>query len=235
MHLVANSEEIYFSLRNLNSLETLSLYISCPIDENIIRQLFDSVPHIERLFLCGTFSHFNLDCFLNLKLLSFKGSINESFNFELFKNLCNQLTILNIELTNIEEKTLLKLLDGYNFPYLSSFSVIKCNLKDLKKEFFNRFPILNRLYLVDCNIEVIQQDLFSNLKHLNWLFLCKNRLKSIEENTFLDLKNLETLDLSGNELASDLDTKFIGVGDSVYFILEDKSAATLKRFWYRQS
>ena len=186
------------SLRNLNSFETLSLYISCPIDENIIRQLFDSVPHIEKLFLVGNFSHFNLDSFLNLKLLSLSGTLNESFIIELLKNLRNQLTTLNIELTNIEEKTLSKLLNDYNFPNLSTFPIMKCNLKGLKNVFFNRFGILNRLYLIDCNLEAIERDLFSNLKLLGLLFFCKNRLKSIEENTFSDLKNLETLELSGN-------------------------------------
>ena len=183
------------------------------------------MPHIQKLYLCGNLCHFNLDSFLNLILLSINGTLNESFNFELFKNLRNQLIILNIDLTNIEEKTLFKLLDGYNFSNLSTLSIKKCNLKGLKKEFFNRFPILMFLYIIDCNLEVIEPDLFFNLKCLNRLFLCKNRLKSIEKNTFSNLENLKTLDLSGNEL-TDLDAEFIGVRNSVSIRLED----TLNRF-----
>ena len=100
LHLGANSVEVSFSIKNLNSLEFLSLMISCPIDENILTQVLDQVPHIKILFLRGNFSHFNLDHLFNLDVLSLVGTINESFNIDLFKNLCNQLTILKFKLTD---------------------------------------------------------------------------------------------------------------------------------------
>ena len=160
--------------------------------------------------------------------------LNESFNIDLLKNLCNHLTILNIELTEeLEEETLYKLFDGLNFPYLYSFSIMNCNLKRLNKEFFNRFPTLKLLHLIDCNLEVIEQDLFSHLKCLRHLFLCKNRLKSIEKNSFSNLENLEILDLSGNESITDLDSEFIGVENRVQILLADKNFATLNRYWYK--
>lgn len=234
LHFGANSPYIVFSLRNLNSLQALSLCLRSPIDETIIRELYEQVPNIEKLFLSGNLSYFNLDSFVNLKVLSLDGTcLNESFNIELFKNLCNQLTILNIELTELDEETLYKLFDGLNFPFLYSFSIMKCNLKRLSKEFFNRFPILERLNIIDCNLEVIEKDLFSNLNSLSHLFLCKNRIKSIGKNTFSNLKNLEILDLSGNETIKDLDCEFIGVGNWVEIILKDMSFSTLKRYWYR--
>ena len=159
--------------------------------------------------------------------------LNESFNIDLLKNLCNHLTILNIELTEeLEEETLYKLFDGLNFPYLYSFSIMNCNLKRLNKEFFNRFPTLKLLHLIDCNVEVIEQDLFSHLKCLRHLFLCKNRLKSIEKNTFSNLKNLETLDLSGNETITDLDSEFIGVENSVEILLKNKICETFWRVFF---
>ena len=50
---------------------------------------------IEELHLHGNFSNFNLDSLVNLRELSIAGYIDKSFNFELFKNLCNQLENLN--------------------------------------------------------------------------------------------------------------------------------------------
>jgi hypothetical protein len=206
--------------------------ISCPIDENILKQVLDQVPHIQELFLRGNFSHFNLDHLFNLEVLSLVGTINESFNIDLFKNLCNQLTILKFKLTNIEEKTFFKLFDDCTFPNLTSIYILKCNLKRLNKEFINRFPILINLFTICCSIEVIENEAFSNAKHLKFVDLSQNRLKFIEENTFSNLKNLETLDLSSNEIEKNLDARFIGVGNSVEFFLENRDFATFDRYWY---
>ena len=190
------------------------------------------LQHIEELFLRGNFSYFNLDYLFNLKVFSLVGTINENFSIELFKNLCNQLTILKIELTNIEDKKLFKLFDDRNFPYLIAFSVLKCNIKRLNKEFINRFPILKKLFIIDCNLEVIEHDAFSNLEHLCCLDLSQNQLKFIEKNTFSNLKNLEILDLSSNELIN-LDAESIGVGNSTKILLENKSNFfTFNRYWY---
>ena len=104
MHLETESEEIYYSMRNLFSLKHLSLGIGSTIDQNMISTILDQVSHIERLFLNGTFSYFNLDSLVNLKMLTLIGNINDSFNIELFKNLSKQLRVLKITLINIDEK-----------------------------------------------------------------------------------------------------------------------------------
>ena len=187
----------------------MSLYIST-IDQNIIKQLLDQVQHIQYLFLRGTFSNFNLDSFANLKLLSLVGTINEDFNFELFKDLCNQIVYLKIQLTNIDEKNYLKLFSRYSFSNLLSFVAIGCKLKRLKKRYISRFPALTNLFIIDCNLKVIEHKAFSNVKSLRFLDLSQNRIKFIEKKTFSILKNLKILDLSSNEL-TDLDSKFIGV------------------------
>ena len=106
----------------------MSLVTSCTIDQNILTQLLDQVQHIQQLFLRGNFSYFNLDNLANLKVLVLEGTINESFNMELFKNLCNQIVVLRISLTNIDYKTLFKLFDGHTFSYLQAFTIIKYNL-----------------------------------------------------------------------------------------------------------
>ena len=191
----------------------------------------DQVQHIQYLFLRGTFSYFNLDGLADLKLLSLVGTINEDFNFELFKNLCNQIFYLKIKLTNIDEKKFLKLLCRYSFPYLLSFVIMGCNLKRLKKKYISRFPILTNLFIIDCNIEVIEHKAFSNVKSLRFLDLSQNRIKFIEKNTFANLKNLEILDLSSNELTN-LDANFIGVKKTVQLFLENKILATYNSYWY---
>ena len=231
LHLDANSAEISFSIRNLNSLELLGLVIGCTIDQKIITKILDQVQHIKILFLCGRFSYFNLDSLVNLKSLSLVGTIKESFNIDLLKNICNQLEVLKIIANKIiDEKIFCKLLDGHTFPNLVSFTLSNCNLKIFKKEFIHRFSNLIKLYIVECNIEAIEQDAFSNLKHLYLLDLSSNRLKFIEKDTFSNLMNLEILDLSLNELIN-LDSEFIGVRNSAKIFLENKNNETFKLNW----
>lgn len=215
LNLGVNSSEVHFSIRKLPSLEFLGLTMSCSIDENIISQLLDQVPHIQELRLFGNFSHFNLDHLVNLKQLLLLGTINENFDYDLLKNLCNQLEILKIVLTNSDVNKL----SGHHFPNLQNFCISNCNVKILKKEFFDRFPMLQNLFINDCNLEEIENDAFSNLKQLLFLDLSKNRLKFIEKNTFSNLKNLQILDLSKNELTN-LDLEFIGVHNSVHILLQ---------------
>ena len=119
-----------------------------------------------------------------------------------------------INLNNIDEKTLSKLVDGHTFSNLLDISIRKCNMKRLNKEFINHFPMLRRLCIMECNIKIIEQDSFSNLKQLNELFLMANPLEFIEKNTFSSLKNLQTIDLSFNKLTN-LDPEFIGLGKFV--------------------
>ena len=114
----------------------------------MITQLLDEVQHIEQLYLRGNFSYFNLDHLTDLQRLSLVGTIDDNFNVELFKYLCDQITFLKIQLTNIEDKTFFKLFDGHNFPYLFSFSIEKCNIKRFKKEFINQYPMLRNLFII---------------------------------------------------------------------------------------
>ena len=161
----ANSTEMFFSIRNLCALNRLTLdLISFTIDDHFITSFLNQVQHIERLILCGNFSYFNIDSLVNLKFLSLNGTIKASFNIILFKNLCNQLEGLKVDLTNIDEKTFLKLFDGHTFSKLLKLSIINCNLNILKKEFTNRFPALRKLFIIGCNVKTIENDAFSNLK-----------------------------------------------------------------------
>jgi hypothetical protein len=164
----------------------LSLYITCPIDPNIITRLLDKIQHIEKLTLTGDFSYINLEKLVNLKMLTLNGSVNESsFNVELFKNLCNQITKLSVVLKDIDENTLFKLFDGHNFSNLRSLVIMHCNIQLLKKQYIpNRFPMLRHLFIHNCNIEAIENDAFSNLTKLNCLDLSNNSLTFIKENVF---------------------------------------------------
>ena len=203
-------------------MSLLSLRVSCEIDESMITQLLDQVQHIKKLYLQGNFSYFNLDNLVNLKLLSL-----DSFNIELFKNLCNRIEVIKIILNNIDDKTLFKLFDGHNFSNLHYFAIRKYNIKRLKKEFTSKFPMVQQLVISHCNIEEIEPDAFSNLKQLYCVDLSGNKLKFIEKDTFLNLKYLHILDLSRNELTN-IDTTFIGVRDSLYIIIENNSLSTLR-------
>ena len=139
---------------------------------------------------------------------------------ELFKNLCNQ--DIKIIISSIDEKTLFKLFDGYNFPYLVDFTVRNLNMKRLKKEFINRLPMHKQLNITDCGIELIESDSFSNMQQLTSLDLSKNEIELIEKNAFSNLKNLQTLDLSENKLTK-FDRNFIGLSESVEVNIEYNS------------
>ena len=95
----------------------------CTINDDIVKRLLDQVPHIEELKLGGKLSYFKLDNFVNLRVISLAGRIDEKFNLELFKNLCDQLEDIKIRFDNIDEKTLFKMFDGYNFQYLVVFTI----------------------------------------------------------------------------------------------------------------
>ena len=204
---------------------------TCTIDENIV-SLFDQLQNIEQLYLEGNLSYFSLDNLVNLKKLILVGAVEENFNMDLFKNVCNQLEYIYISLSEIDEKFFFKLFDGHNFPYLENFCMSRFNIKRLTKEFINRFPIVQQLFILDCKLEEIEQDAFSNSQKLSCLDLSQNRLKIIEKNTFSNLNNLQTLDLSKNELKN-LDKEFIGVRNSVEVILENDNLKTFHRNWLK--
>ena len=109
LKLAVFTSEIDLSINNLPSLRKLFLSLSGTINENILTRLLDQIPHIKELYLDGKLSYFNLDNFVNLRVLSLGGIINENFNFELFKNLCFQLECIIITFVNNDEKTFSKL------------------------------------------------------------------------------------------------------------------------------
>ena len=179
----------------------------------------DKVPHIQQLYLGGNLCYFKLDSLLNLRVLSLFGVREKKFNFELFKNLCNQLESVKI-INFVDEKSLLKLFVAYNFPYLADFTLMSFSSKRLNKEFMNGFSTLTQLNITECAIEVIEYDSFSNMQQLTSLNLSKNRIGLIEKNTFSNLNNLQTLDLSDNKLTK-FDRSFIGIGNSVKVKIEN--------------
>ena len=213
----ARTREVDFSIKNLASLRVLTLAVDCKIDENIVTRLVDEIRHIETLDLNGNLSYFNLDQLYNLRTLSLNGTIDEEFNFELFENLCEQLEDIEIVLKNLEEKTFLKLFDGYNFPYLVDFNLRFVTIKRLKKGFINRFPMLKRLNISRCKIEMIENGSFSSLEQLCILDLSYNRIENIDKNTFSELKNLQTLDLRFNNIPFRI---FVGLRESAQFTIE---------------
>ena len=223
LHLELNASKVEFSIKNLPSLTNLSFFskfLSCNINDDIVRRLLDQVPHIQELHLGGYLSYFNLDNLVNLRKLLLNGSINKDFNFELFKNLCNQLEDIKIIISSIDEKTFFKLFDDYNFPYLVDFTIQFLDIKRLTREFINRLPIVRQLIITQCEIEVIEHDSFSNMQQLTSLNLSKNRIEFIEESLFSKLKNLQKLDLSDNRLTN-FDRKFIGLSESVEVKIEE--------------
>ena len=188
------------------------------IDESFVKRLLDQVPNIQELHLDGKLSYFTLDDFVNLRTLSIGGKIDESFNFEIFKNLSKQLENITIGLF-INEEIFFKLFDGYNFPYLQDFSIENIEMKRLKKEFINRLPKHTRLNIRECEIEVIESDSFSNIQQLTSLNLSQNEIELIEENAFSKLNNLQTIDLRLN-YSLEFDRKFTGLGNSVEVNIE---------------
>ena len=214
----ATAEEVEFSIKNLPSLTKFHLSISGAIDESIVSRLFDQVPHIEELGIDANLSSFNLDNLVYLRKLSLIGTLNENFNFELFKNLCNQLEHINIFLSRIDWKTFVKLFESYRFPYLVKFYVRLYNIWRFNVKFFNRFRSLRYLNLSTCNIEVIEHNSFYGLANLESLDLNSCQIREIEKNAFSTLKNLKKVDLSFNKLKN-VDPKFIGLRESAEYCI----------------
>lgn len=221
LHLKANTAQVYFSIKNFPSLTNFSLSISGTIDDNIAIKLCEQLPHIEELNLKGNLSYFNFDSLFNLRVLELSGTIDETtFNFELFKNLCNQLEDIQIRLANIDENTFIKLFVDYTFPCLEEFTLNFLQIKRLTKEFLNSFPMLKRLNIFDCNIKVIGHDSFSNLEQLCFLDLSNNHIEIIGIDVFSSLKNLQKVNLSDNNLFV-FDPKTIGLRQSAILEIEN--------------
>jgi hypothetical protein len=110
---VASIEQSSFG--NLYSLNELFLFIKSEINNELIAKLLELCPNIEESTLYGQFSNINLDSFVNLKKLRLWGDILKGFNFDLFNNVCNQLEELLIQLKNIDDESVSKLLYGRYF------------------------------------------------------------------------------------------------------------------------
>lgn len=189
------------SFGNLNSLKQLNLSIESEINNDMIIKLLEICPNIEKLHLSDTFSNINLDYFVNLKNLSLYDNLMDDFNFDLFKNICNQLEELEISFINMNDEIISKLLYGHNFPNLSKLNISCSNITRLEKRLFDGFPMLQSLKLSDNRkFKTIDRDTFSNSKNLTQLDFFHNNLSELDAELFSCLKNLEKLDLSYNKL-----------------------------------
>lgn len=191
-----------------------------------------------------------MDDLVNLEKLSISGQIEENFNFDLFRNLCNRLKDLSICKMNIDNEKLAKLFQSHNFPNLEKLKIAYCEITKLEKKLIEGFPTLQSLTIINPyensnkqlrvikndafsnltnlvslnlhgnSIETIDQRNFSGLINLNTLVLSFNRIESIENNTFSDLNNLKKLDLSDNKLSILNPKSFIGLENLEYLDLK---------------
>ena len=188
------------TITKLLSLRIFYLRLKCSINSDVIEKLFNSMPNIEDLSFSGVYSYFNLDKFANLKKLYLFGRFHKDFNFNLFKNLCNQLEFIFICFNQIDDENIATLFKGH-FPKLTYLRISYSNMSTLEKKFLDRFPMLRTLIIDDNNkLKNVSRDAFSNLKHLSKLELANNSIESLDEMQFAQLKNLENLDLRGNRL-----------------------------------
>ena len=187
------------SFGKMNSLTELTLDVKSEMNNDMSTKLFETCPNIEKLCLSGKFSNINLDNFVNLKKLRLCGDLSVEFNFDLFKNICNQLEELWIGFNNMNDESISKLLCGHNFPNVSNLSISFSQITRLEKKLFDGFPMLQSLAVIHSRIVTIERDAFSNLKNLKSLSLSYNPLSYLDPELFSCLRNLEELDLRYNE------------------------------------
>lgn len=142
------------------------------------------MQNIEELFLYGKLYYFNLDNLVNLRRLTLSGLTYDGFNFELLKNLSNQLDELKIVYFYVE------MLNCHNVSNLSVLNIMDCNIKIIENKFIEKFPNLHTFRMTNCSIETMEDKAFSNLKGLV-LDLSKNLLKRLHKRYFSELVNLE--------------------------------------------
>ena len=244
LFLEVNSDEVYLSLRNINSLEHLRLR-SWPgmLNESFVNDIFDQLQCIEELHLHGKLPYFNLDNLINLRKLHLQGTINEEFNFELFKTFYKQLELISIDIINVNYESLLKLFGAHTFSTLTCLELLNCDMRIVEKKFINQFPMLKKLCMKKCNLEMIEDGALSNLKellhldlaenkfekleekhvcelvNLEYFCMCKNRLQFIDKNVFSNLRRIRYLDFRINKLTTN--EAFIGLMGSVSLPIDD--------------
>lgn len=196
------------------------------IDENNTALLFDDdqLQNIEELYLSGSkLCYFNLDSFVGLKKLLIRGNISDGFNFDIFKNISTQLSLICIIIDKLDYDSILKLF-AHDFSNVQILDIRNCNIKILEKKFIEKFPRLIKFCMSNCNLEMIEDGVFSNFKelvrldmrknllkrlykrdfsnlvNLNFFYMCKNRIEFIEDGIFSHMKHLKYVDLSDNQL-----------------------------------
>lgn len=240
LHLSLSSVK-KLSVRNLPSLKHLVLYAK-NLNKCISTQLFENLSNLRELkIVCDVFSDINLDDLVNLGKLSISGKIDDQFNFELFKIICNNLQELSISLYNISNEQITQLFYGLSFPNLVKLNIEISKITKLEKKMFEGFPRLQSLTianneelrkiakntfsnltnLVDLNlswncIDEINKRHFSKLMRLKSLDLKANRIESIEDNIFSNLKKLKKLDLCSNNFPEFNPKSLIGLVNLKY-------------------
>ena len=201
LHLSLHSLE-QFSARNLTSLKCLRLDIKNPIDDRM-SLIFENLTSLKELVINGVFSNLNLDSLVNLDKLELYGSINQEFNYELLKNLCEHLQKLSICCSNIDDEQISELFYGHKFPCLLKLTIESSRITKLEKKLFDGFPMLQSLNIsYNEELRIIDYDAFSSLTNLVNLYLHDNCIERLDYRTFSKLVNLVTLNLSNNFIMS---------------------------------
>ena len=186
------------TLRNLIGVRDLKFeLVESPINSEIHVKLFDQLPNIQKLTLIGKFSNFNLDNLFSLQELSLKGSLDKEFNYDLFKNLCNQLIDLSIDCSNFDSESMNKLFFDHHFQNLSKLRIMNTKIDKLENIIFSLFKKLDDLKILkNKQLKTIDYDSFTNLKQLTRISLTENAIESFDKRHFSELTNLEYLKLS---------------------------------------
>ena len=172
------------------------------MDESNSTRIFEHVSNIRLLEINGCFSNLNLDSLVNLENLTLNGEIKEGFNYDLFKNFCDNLQKLYTYL-KFDDDEITKLFDSYNFPRLLGLNIRESKITKLEKKFFQRFPMLHTFnFAHNCELKIIENDAFSSLSNLVHLKLNDNLIEKIDRTHFSSLINLEILNLKDNKIKS---------------------------------
>ena len=199
------------------------------IDSKIQSQLLDYLPSIQYLALDGDLSYFSLDGLVNLKSLSLDGRIENDFNFDIFKNICNQLEQLSINLKINYKSALDRMLCGHVFSCLITLSICNNFITKLDKKLFEGFPMLQSLTISDNRLlQKIENDAFSDLKQLISLDLSNNLIKTLSNQNFSGLEKLKYLNMNRNVLESVEENVFSGLKNLTVLNLTDNRLYKIK-------
>lgn len=223
---LSSLEEI--TLRNIPLRDLKFELIESPINCDIQVKLFDQLTSVEKLTLIGRFSNFNLDNMFSLQELSLKGSLDKDFNYDLFTNLCDRLTDLSIDCSNIDDESMNKLFVDNRFTNLSKLRIMNTKITRLENKTFRLFETLVDLKINNNEtLKIIDYDCFSSLKRLTRLNLTKNSIESLDKRHFWELSNLEYLKLSESNISHLEENMFLNLKNLATL---DLSYCTLDNF-----